>query len=104
MLCFSIPFEVRKKAKIRNQYNQAPQLTQDTIWESDKSTIKHHIQESQEVSPFSAGDHKATKNRQENMTDTKQYVKLNTGAKEIQQVNPGRPDNSQNIRPQPSYL
>ena len=29
------------------------------MWESDKNTRKHHIQESQEVSPFAAGDHKA---------------------------------------------
>ena len=28
--------KVSKKAKIRNQYNQVPHLTQDTIWESDK--------------------------------------------------------------------
>ena len=62
----------RKKAKIRNQYNQATHLlTQDTAWESDKNTIKHHIQESQEVSPFPAGDHKAAMNRQENITNTK---------------------------------
>ena len=27
-----------------------------------------------------------------------QYTKLNTGTKEIQQVNPGGPDNSQSIR------
>ena len=33
---------VRKTAKIRNQYNQVPHLTQDTIWESDKITIRHH--------------------------------------------------------------
>ena len=32
---------VRKKAKISNQYNQAPHQTQDTIWESDKNTRKH---------------------------------------------------------------
>ena len=25
--------KIRKKAKIRNQYNQIPHLTQDTIWE-----------------------------------------------------------------------
>ena len=30
--------EVRKKAKIRNRYNQVPHLTQDTRWESGKST------------------------------------------------------------------
>ena len=29
-------FNVRKKAKIRNRYNQVPHLTQDTEWESDK--------------------------------------------------------------------
>ena len=38
--------------------------------ENDKNTIKHHIQESQEVSPFPAGDHKAEMNRQERMTNT----------------------------------
>ena len=48
----------RKRAKIRNRYNQVPHLTQDTVWESDKNTRKHHIQDSQEVSPFPAGDHK----------------------------------------------
>ena len=44
--------KVRKKAKNRNRYNQAPHLNQDTTWESDQNTIKHQIQESQEVSPF----------------------------------------------------
>ena len=34
---------------------------------------------------------------------TKQYIKMNTGAKEIQQVNPDGPDNSQSIRPLPSH-
>ena len=32
-------------AKFRNRYNQEPHLTQDTIWESDKNTSTHHIQE-----------------------------------------------------------
>ena len=54
--------KVIKKANIRNRYNQASHLTHDTTWESDINTIKHHIQESQEVSPFPAGDHKATVN------------------------------------------
>ena len=36
--------KVRKTAKIRNRYNQVPHLTQDTTWESDKITIKHHKQ------------------------------------------------------------
>ena len=38
----SFGIKVRKAAKIRNQYNQVPHLTQDTTWESDKYTIKHH--------------------------------------------------------------
>ena len=63
--------KVRKKAKIRNQYNQAPLLNQDTAWESGKNTINPQIQESQEVSQFPAGDHKAAMNRQESITNTK---------------------------------
>ena len=42
---------IRKGAKIWNQYNQVPHLTQDTIRESGKSTIKHHKQEPR-VQPF----------------------------------------------------
>ena len=33
------PIKVLKGAKIRNQYNQAQHLTQDTTWESDKYSI-----------------------------------------------------------------
>ena len=54
-----------------NLYNHIPHLTQDTIWESDKNLRKFHIQDSQEVSPFPAGDHKAARNRQDSMTDMK---------------------------------
>ena len=54
--------KVRKGAKIRNRYNQAPHLTQDT---NGKSATSHQdiTHESQVVSPFPAGDHKASKNR-----------------------------------------
>ena len=31
--------KVRKKAKIRKQYNQVPHLTQDTTWETDRVCI-----------------------------------------------------------------
>ena len=50
---------VRKEAKmIMDRYNQIPHLTQDLIRGSDKKkTRKHHIQERQEVSLFSASDH-----------------------------------------------
>ena len=51
--------KVSKEAKIRNRYNHVPHLTQDTTRESDKNTIQHHTQESQEVSPFPTVDHKA---------------------------------------------
>ena len=34
--------KVRKRAKIRNRYNQVPHLTQDTNGESNKLTIRHH--------------------------------------------------------------
>ena len=42
-----------------------------TIWETNKYTIKHYTQESQEVSPFPPDDHKAAMKRQENTTNTK---------------------------------
>ena len=51
-----------KGAKIGNRYNQVPHLTQDTKWESDKLTVDT-TNESQEVSPFPAGDHKTHINR-----------------------------------------
>ena len=38
-------FKIRKRAKIRNQYNQVPHLSQDTTRKSDKHTIRHHKQE-----------------------------------------------------------
>ena len=44
---------------IRNQYNQIPHLTQDPTWENSKNTQKHYTQETQEVNPFPASDHKA---------------------------------------------
>ena len=60
--------KVRKKAKIRNQCNQVPHLTQDTLWECDKSTRKQHLQKRLEVSPFPAGE-------QGCKPQTRQYVK-----------------------------
>ena len=65
----AIIMKVRKKAKIRNLYNQVPRLTQDATWESDKNTRKNRIQENQEASLFPAGDQKAALNRQESTTN-----------------------------------
>ena len=56
--------KIRKKTNIRNQYNQVPIQTQDTILESDTS---HSIRPM--VSPFPAIDQKVARNRQDLMTD-----------------------------------
>ena len=54
--------KVSKGAKIRNGYNQVPHLTQDTNGKMTNSQLDI-TNESQEVSPFPAGDHKAHINR-----------------------------------------
>ena len=64
-------YVIKKKVKIRNRYNQVPNLTQDNTWESDYNTRKNHIQESQEASPFPVGGHKTAMDRQDSMKDTK---------------------------------
>ena len=50
--------KVSKGAKIKNRYNQVPHLTQDTNGKVTNSQLDT-TNESQEVSPFPAGDHKA---------------------------------------------
>ena len=54
--------KLSKGAKIRNQYNQVPHLTQDTNGKVTNSQLDT-TNESQEVSHFQAGDHKAHINR-----------------------------------------
>ena len=54
--------KVSKGAKIRNRYNQVPHLTQDTNGKETNSQLDT-TNESQEVSPFPAGDHKTHINR-----------------------------------------
>ena len=49
--------KVSKGAKIRNRYNQIPQLTQDTNGKVINLQLDT-TNESQEVSPLPAGDHK----------------------------------------------
>ena len=53
---------VSKGAKIRTRYNQVPHLTEDTNGKVTNSQLDA-TNESQEVSPFPAGDHKAHINR-----------------------------------------
>ena len=55
-------YRVSKGAKIRNRYNQVPHLTQDTNGRVTNSQLDT-TNESQEISPFPAGDHKAHINR-----------------------------------------
>ena len=54
--------KVNKGATIRNRYNQVPHLTQDTNGEVTNSKLDT-TNESQEASPFPAGDHRAHINR-----------------------------------------
>ena len=54
--------KVSKSAKIRNRFNQVPHLTQDTNGKVTNSRL-NTTNESQEVSPFPEGDHKAHINR-----------------------------------------
>ena len=54
--------KVSKGAKIMNRYNQVPHLSQDTNGKVTNSQLDT-TNESQEDSPFPAGDHKAHINR-----------------------------------------
>ena len=54
--------KLRKRAQIRNRQNQEPHLTQDNNGKVTTSQLDI-TNESQEVSPFPAGDHKASTNR-----------------------------------------
>ena len=64
--CFNdlvfMDIKVSKSAKIRNRYNQVPHLTEDTNEKVTNSQLDT-TNESQEVSPFPAGDHRAHINR-----------------------------------------
>ena len=74
---------VSKGAKIRNRYNQVPHLTQDTNGVVTNSQLDT-TNESQEVSPFPAGDPKAqinkgvTNTRQKNINDPQKKYQIGT--------------------------
>ena len=59
---YFLAFKVSKGAKIRNPYNQVLHLTQDTNGKATNSQLDT-ANESQEVSHFPTGDHKAHINR-----------------------------------------
>ena len=52
--------KVKSKANIRNRYNQVPHLTQNTIWENDKTQETSHIREprAKRSDLYPAGVHK----------------------------------------------
>ena len=54
--------KVNKGTKIRNRYNQVPHLTQDTNGKVTNTQLDT-TNESQEVKPFPAGNHKGQINR-----------------------------------------
>ena len=55
-------YQSKKDGKYQDRYNQAPHLTQDTNGKVTTSRLDI-TNESQEVSPFPLGDHKASINR-----------------------------------------
>ena len=67
----SIDIKVIKGALIRNRYNQAPHLSQDTTWVSSKTHL-NIINESQKVSHFPGDDQKAAMKRRKSMKNTRQ--------------------------------
>ena len=66
--------KVSKGAKIRSRYNQVPHLTQDTNGKVTNSQLDT-TNESPEVSPFPAGDHKAQINRRAQRQQTQDRTK-----------------------------
>ena len=54
--------KVKKEGKDKESIQPSPHLTQDTNWKVTPSQL-NITNESQEVSPFQAGDHKASINR-----------------------------------------
>ena len=83
-------YKVNKGAKIRTRYNQVPHLTADTYGKVTNSQLST-TNESQEASPFPAGDHKAHINRraqrhnkhktEKNINDPQKKYRLGTVSK-----------------------
>ena len=84
--CLYSPFmeqiRVSKGAEIMNRYNQLPHLTQDTNWKVTNSEL-HTTNESLEVSPFPAGNHKAQINRRAQRHNKRKAKKHKWSTKEV---------------------
>ena len=72
-----------KDAKIRNRCNQVPHLTQDIIGKVTNSQLDT-TNESQEASPFHAGNHKAHINRLAQRHSKHKTEKYTRSTKEVQ--------------------
>ena len=70
-------FKLTKAKKIRNRYNQVPNLTGIPHGKVTKTQL-NITNKNQEVSPFPAGDHKAAMNRRESMKNTRMIHKRST--------------------------
>ena len=68
----NLRIKVKKETKDQESYNQAPHLTQDSNWKVTISQLDI-TNESQGVSTFPEGDHKASINRR-----TRKYNKSKT--------------------------
>ena len=68
-----------KGAKIRNRCNQVPHLTQGTIWESDRNTRKHNMQESKETQGCKKQTWQYGKDKYKKQTKKKWPTKENLG-------------------------
>ena len=73
----------RMRAKIRNRYNQAPHLTQDTNGKVTTSQLDIR-NENQEVSPFQAGDYKASITDAQERIPKKQDIKSHLNVTGVQ--------------------
>ena len=77
-----VQIKVSKGAKIKNRYNQVPHLTQDTNGTVTNSQLDT-TNESQEVSPFPAGDQKAHTNRRAQRHSKHKTEKHKRSTKEV---------------------
>ena len=80
--CSWLTVKVSKGTKIRNRYNQVPHLTQDTNEKVTNSQIDT-TNESREVSPFPAGDHKTYINRRAQRHSKHKTEKFKRSTKEL---------------------
>ena len=60
---------MKEEVGLRNWYNQVPPLRPGHHMEKWQNIRKHDKQENQEVSLVRAGDHKATRNIKDSVTD-----------------------------------